>query len=113
MSIFDQARSRDTGLQRVDTILPVEVALTSEATGLTRPFVDRHSEWVVVLTLKQTYWANTAQRPHAEKAAIRCLAATLYEDVLREIPQLRLCIQSGDKNGALRAVDRIQQATNP
>lgn len=74
---------------------------------------DRNKEWEVRLTLAQNYWANDVQREHMEKAAIRCLAATLYEDVLRELPTLRLCIESGDKIGALLAADRIEAATRP
>jgi hypothetical protein len=113
VSIFDNAFSRPTHHQVIDTIRPLEIALTADKTGARRQEIDRRDEWFVELRLRQNYWANNAQRPDFEKAALRCLAADLYADVLRELPRLRLAIMSGDKAGAMAAVDRIDAATQP
>lgn len=114
MSIFDNARSRETGIHGIDSIRPTMVECRIEETGARKNYtLDRNEEWVIELRLSQNFWANRVQRPHVERAAIEALAAMLYEDVLRELPRLRLCIQSGDKHGAMEVADRIERASKP
>lgn len=113
MSIFRYIRTRPTGFRVIDRIRPVEIGLSVKPTGVTRPQIDSHAEFEVELVLRQNFWANRAQEEGRTKYAIDCIAADLYEDVLRELPRLRNAIASGDRDGALEAVSRIEQATRP
>lgn len=112
MSIFKNAESRPTHFF-LSIGRPVAQSAIQE-TGEIRPHtLDRNEEWELRLTLSQKFWANRVQRPGVEKIARRALAAELYADVLRELPHLRLCIESGDVAGARESVERIEQATRP
>ena len=114
MSIFDRANVSDTGVFHYDRIRRPDVSLHCGDTGNVRPYTtDRSHEWALEIRLRQTFWANGAQRRDAEKIAMRALAASLYEDVLRHLPHLRLCISSGDYEGAMETIDLIEKATRP
>jgi hypothetical protein len=92
----------------------MEVSLHNGSTGQVRhDTLDRNKQWALEIRLRQVYWANDAQRASVEKVAMQALSASLYEDVLRELPMLRLAIMSGDASGALMACDRITKATQP
>jgi|SRR5690348_11383427 len=113
MSIFDNALCRPTGTQRIDSLRRPLIEIRTDETGRMADTIDRSTEYLLTLRLAQNFWANRAQRDAAHKAALRALAAHLYEDVLREIPHLILAIESGDREEALVAALRIQSATQP
>lgn len=114
MSIFDKANVSDTGMYYPNSIRPVQVSLHGGETGAVRDYTsDRNQEWALEIRVRQTFWANQAQRRDAEKLAMQALAASLYGDVLRHLPHLRLCITSGDATGALTTIDMIEAATKP
>jgi len=113
VSIFDRSETKPT--QRyVPTIGRPSVTFDCKETGGVKlDTFDSNEEWELRLVLAQRFWANRAQRPHVEQRARKALAAKLYEDVLRELPHLRLCIESGDTEGAREACARIQEACTP
>lgn len=114
MSIFKHATERETGSVFMDRIRLCNYTMATSPTGNVNHYtIDRNTEYVVKLEIAQNFWANTAQYHDGKKIAIECIAQYLYEDVLREIPHLLNCIQSGDKQGAIEAALRIKQATQP
>lgn len=111
MSIFDNAETAPTGHRVIGR---TRAPMTSEPTGEIKPHtLNANEEWELRLTFVQRFWANRVQRPRVEAMAREAMAAAVFADVLRELPHLRLCIESGDTLGAHEAVDRIERATKP
>ena len=108
MGILEKTFTKRTERGMLPTLRPMEVNLTSNATGETRPNIDRSDEFELRLHIVVPFWANKAQFHNARNAAMKVLATTLYEDALREVSRLRLCIHSGDALGALDCADRIE-----
>jgi len=113
MSIFDHVTCESTRMQRISTLHRPWFSQEAGQTGRMRDTIDKSTEYVLKLSLAQNFWANSAQRSSAQQAALRALAAYLYEDVLREIPRLILAIESGDREEALATALRIESATRP
>ena len=114
MSIFSKLMVKDTHIRRYDSIVPTTIEMDCKATGNIHPYnTDSNKEWALQLKIVQTFWANDVQRSGALRYAEQAMAHELYHDVLMHLPQLLLCITSGDKHGALMAVDRIEKATKP
>ena len=112
MSIFDRAMSENTRTYVYDTIMPPQIQLDQrEIERVSR--LDRNIKWELKLTLIQSYWANKVQQPQMERIAMAALSQFLYQDILSELPHLRLQIQSGDKVGAMNTIDRIEGVTRP
>lgn len=112
MSIFDKAEIASTGMKYYDRIRPVAVEVEWSKTGEVRQHqLSQNEEYELVLMIRQNFWANRAQRADAAKYARHSMARFLFQDVVRELSHLRLCITSGDRNGAMKTVDRIQKAT--
>jgi hypothetical protein len=115
MTIFDHAEVRSTQRRRINEFGVGQPCADFEVvrTGRQRDTIDQCTEYILHLRLSQNFWANTAQRDSAQKAALNALAAHLYEDVLREIPHLILAIESGDRDAAIEAALRIKEVTRP
>ena len=109
MGILERAFTRRTERVMLPTLRPMEVTMTTQATGTVRGIIDRRDEFELRLQIAVPFWANKAQFSDARLAAMRHLAKALYEDALREVSRLRLCIHSGDAIGALECADRIER----
>ena len=115
MSIFDRVDVFSTERQRLNDFNVRRPVLELEAgkTGRMRDTIDQSTEFELRLRLVQNFWANQAQYASAHKAAMRALAAHLYEDVLRDIHYLILAIESGDREEALTVALRMKELTQP
>ena len=113
MKILENLQAKETGNRRLDEFREPVLVVDYVKTGQIRhDTTDSNSEWHLTATLCVTFWANNAQLSTAKKLAEKVLVARLYQDVLAELPELRLAISNGDRRAALRVCDRIDAKIN-
>lgn len=109
MRILQQLQAERTGTQRMDDFREPPFTVECGTTGKIRPdTLDANEEWHLTARVGVTFWANKAQFHDAMKVAERALIARLYEDVLAELPELRLALSDGNRRAALEICGRIE-----
>lgn len=111
--LLDSVSVKETGQFRIDQIKPANFALSVEKTGAERPTIDSSTEFAVRVVGQTTFWANQAQYRDGLKHATTYLAAFIYGDILRHLPELRNAVWSGDKHTAMQVIDAIEAETKP
>ena len=103
----------DTGIKHLDTFdqyLTVTCMDKGDSITDTGPSFSSQHEWELMARIRVTFRANRAQFESAQRTAMQYLLHLLYDDVLREIPSLRMAISDGDRRAAYQACDRIESA---
>ena len=113
MSFRSRINVKETGYLAPGRVRKAVTTFDCEATGRTRPEIDRHAEYAVSLGVSTTIWANNVQLPHARDAAIRMLAQELYQDVHAPAHRLLSCLYSEDIEGAIECASEILEAIKP
>lgn len=114
MSIFDNLHVDRTHMRYYQGIRPPQINTNMEKTGEIKDCtLDRNEEYILTLTVSQQFWANSVQATDARKYAMEAIANFMYGDVLREVHHALVCIESGDRPGAIAACLRIKEVTQP
>ncbi len=114
MSLFSKLHERATGMRSVRGIRePMRAMIEEGATGNSRPTIDASHEYELLLTLRATYWANTAQIGTARKVAEGALASLLYHDVLDYLQRVEHAISDGNAEDAIHWCGAIRACCAP
>lgn len=109
MKILEQLRTERTGVLRPDEFREGVLTADYGKTGEVKPYtLDANEEWYLTGTLRVKFWANKVQFDDALKIAEKVMIARLYGDILAELPELRLAINSGDRRDCFNVCDRIE-----
>lgn len=100
-----------TGMVGLDDFVEMNLRKTGEAIPYT---LDQNEEWLLEARVWVKFWANPAQIHDAQKIALRALYAGIYQEILRELPRLRLAISDGTRPLAFSICDKMESLmTNP
>jgi len=111
MKLLEKLRAEATGQRRVDEFREPMFSVESHKTDrIDWNGLATREEWVLTGKIHVIFWANSDEYGHARKRAEEVLLSTLYEDVMRELPRLKMAISDGDRAAAFSAVSRIQDA---
>ena len=110
-TVLDNIRERCTYMQRPEEFrrVPAVCEFNEEKTGEYRPAgIATSEEYELTLTVGVRYWANRAQHSDARRNAESILARTLYEDVLRDLAQIRHAAMDGDQRATVSRINELE-----
>ena len=110
MRILQDLMAEKTGRRRIDDFRDPPFTVEYGKTGnINDPQnLATNEEWHLTAKVRVTFWANKAQFHDAMKIAERALIARLYEDIIIELPELRLALSDGNRRAALEIFGRIE-----
>ena len=109
MTLLDKLDVQNTYRLRMDPFAKSMLDIRCEPTGITRPMIDRHTQYLLSAMVTVEFWANTAQYEGALKLARRRLIAEMYSDILVEIPRLMHAINDGNRDECFKIASRIKR----
>jgi hypothetical protein len=82
-------------------------------TDITRPFINRHSQYFLEARIGVEFWANDAQLIDGIKMAKKTFARRIYSDIRSFVLEIMQDISNSDKERAMKHCQDILNYTDP
>ena len=111
LEILQRLETVNQGMRRVDGFRELPFLVTdTERTGKVEPYgFGVNEQWVLTASLQVTFWAASNHFLESRKAAEQVLVRRLYGDVLGILSEIKLQINSGDRERSLDACAYLER----